>query len=166
MYISDEWLNRPEYNDIEAPYDSDILERLKTHGGWSISIFFVRFVVVTRPTGIDEILARHIAHLFIRDPIVIFSETIHQDDTTSNDHFEVRVHLIRRRSNDIFVNVSFCRTSNQPIGRPFVSSLLLPTHRSDGVWNSVLWKCSSPTSKTPHSQSSSSSYLALFSITA
>jgi hypothetical protein len=34
-------------------------------------------------------LAKHIAHLFIRDPLVIFSETINQDDTTSNDHFEV-----------------------------------------------------------------------------
>jgi hypothetical protein len=39
--------------------------------------------------GIDETLAKHIAHLFIRDPLVIFSETINQDDTTSNDHFEV-----------------------------------------------------------------------------
>lgn len=40
-------------------------------------------------SGIDEMLAKHIAHLFIRDPLVIFSETINQDDTTSNDHFEV-----------------------------------------------------------------------------
>lgn len=39
--------------------------------------------------GIDELLAKHISHLFIRDPLVIFSETIHQDDSASNDHFEV-----------------------------------------------------------------------------
>lgn len=34
-------------------------------------------------------LSKHIAHLFIRDPLVIFSELINQDDTTSMDHFEV-----------------------------------------------------------------------------
>ena len=39
--------------------------------------------------GLDELLSKHIAHLFIRDPLVIFSETIHQDDTSSSDHFEV-----------------------------------------------------------------------------
>lgn len=39
--------------------------------------------------GIDDLLARHMAHLFIRDPLVIFSELIDQDDTTSMDHFEV-----------------------------------------------------------------------------
>ncbi|CAL1706490.1 unnamed protein product [Somion occarium] len=69
LYISDEWLNRPEYSDIEAPFDPAIFERLKDH-------------------GIDPILAKHMAHLFIRDPLVIFSEMIDQDDTTSNDHFE------------------------------------------------------------------------------
>jgi glutamate--cysteine ligase catalytic subunit len=38
--------------------------------------------------GVDELLANHFAHLFIRDPIVIFEETLHQDDETSSDHFE------------------------------------------------------------------------------
>ena len=40
--------------------------------------------------GVDDLLANHIAHLFIRDPLVVFSETIHQDDSISSDHFEVR----------------------------------------------------------------------------
>ena len=35
-------------------------------------------------------MANHIAHLFIRDPLVIFSETLDQDDSVSGDHFEVR----------------------------------------------------------------------------
>lgn len=39
--------------------------------------------------GIDELLSKHVAHIFIRDPVVIFSESIDQDDETSNDHFEV-----------------------------------------------------------------------------
>ncbi|TFY62650.1 hypothetical protein EVJ58_g3733 [Rhodofomes roseus] len=69
LYLSDHWMHRPEYNDIDAPYDQAIFERLQKH-------------------GIDSILARHISHLFIRDPIVIFSETIDQDDENSNDHFE------------------------------------------------------------------------------
>ena len=40
-------------------------------------------------TGIDAHLARHVAHLFIRDPLVVFSESINQNDSVSNDHFEV-----------------------------------------------------------------------------
>ena len=31
------------------------------------------------------------AHLFIRDPVSLFSEKIHQDDETDTDHFEVSV---------------------------------------------------------------------------
>lgn len=38
--------------------------------------------------GIDDALAKHIAHLFIRDPLVVFSERVDQDDETSMDHFE------------------------------------------------------------------------------
>lgn len=49
----------------------------------------LRLTLTPLDLGIDEMLAKHVAHLFIRDPLVIFSETINQDDTTSNDHFEV-----------------------------------------------------------------------------
>lgn len=38
--------------------------------------------------GVDPLLAEHVAHLFVRDPLVIFSERIDQDDNESNDHFE------------------------------------------------------------------------------
>lgn len=38
--------------------------------------------------GIDEQLAEHFAHLFIRDPISLFQEKIVCDDTTDTDHFE------------------------------------------------------------------------------
>ncbi|KAL4073905.1 glutamate-cysteine ligase-domain-containing protein [Scleroderma citrinum] len=69
LYISPEWINKPAYNDTIVPYDEAIYNRLFSH-------------------GIDELLSKHIAHLFIRDPLVIFSETIHQDDTSSNAHFE------------------------------------------------------------------------------
>lgn len=38
--------------------------------------------------GLDDKIASHIAHLFIRDPLVQFGETIEQDDSASMDHFE------------------------------------------------------------------------------
>jgi hypothetical protein len=46
--------------------------------------------------GIDHLLAQHIAHLFIRDSVSLFSEKVHQDDETETDHFEVEL-----KSNDL-----------------------------------------------------------------
>lgn len=69
-YIADTPFNRPEYNDNDMPIDPKIRDHL-----------------IER--GVDPILATHFAHLFIRDPIVIFEETMCQDDTKSSDHFEV-----------------------------------------------------------------------------
>ncbi|WFD33396.1 glutamate--cysteine ligase [Malassezia cuniculi] len=39
-------------------------------------------------SGLEPALAAHFAHLFIRDPLVIFSERIEQEDSSSMDHFE------------------------------------------------------------------------------
>jgi glutamate--cysteine ligase catalytic subunit len=38
--------------------------------------------------GMDELLATHFAHLFIRDPIVVFAEDLQELDLTKTDHFE------------------------------------------------------------------------------
>ena len=38
--------------------------------------------------GMDDLLATHFAHLFIRDPIVIFAEDLQSLDLTKTDHFE------------------------------------------------------------------------------
>ncbi|CAH1101819.1 unnamed protein product [Psylliodes chrysocephalus] len=38
--------------------------------------------------GIDDLLAQHVAHLFIRDTISVFKEKIHQDDEEEIGHFE------------------------------------------------------------------------------
>ena len=38
--------------------------------------------------GIDESLASHIAHLFTRDPLVIFDDAIYLDDNAVVDHFD------------------------------------------------------------------------------
>lgn len=40
--------------------------------------------------GVDSLLAEHISHLFIRDPLVLFKEKVNIDDTKESDHFEVR----------------------------------------------------------------------------
>lgn len=39
--------------------------------------------------NIDHQMAQHVAHLFIRDTVSLFSEKVHQDDTAEMDHFEV-----------------------------------------------------------------------------
>ncbi|KAF7298226.1 Glutamate-cysteine ligase catalytic subunit [Mycena chlorophos] len=69
LYISTDSRNRPEYNDNPLPYDENIYGRLRGH-------------------GIDDLLAKHVSHLFIRDPLVVFTETLDQDDEHSSDHFE------------------------------------------------------------------------------
>lgn len=58
-----------KYNDINLVYDDEIYQQLCS-------------------AGIDHLLAQHVAHLFIRDPISLFSEKVHQDDTQDSDHFE------------------------------------------------------------------------------
>ena len=73
-YISDSPFNRPEYIDNDMPIDENIRDKL-----------------VER--GVDKVLANHFAHLFIRDPIVIFEETMCQDDEKSSDHFEVNKYI-------------------------------------------------------------------------
>ncbi|RUS14789.1 glutamate-cysteine ligase catalytic subunit [Endogone sp. FLAS-F59071] len=68
-YISTDEAFRPEYNDILLVFDEDIRQKLLAN-------------------GVDDQLARHVAHLFIRDPLVIFKELLEQDNNVSSDHFE------------------------------------------------------------------------------
>ena len=55
----------------------------------------MKFIIISfnvyKYTGLDDLISKHISHLFIRDPLVVFSETIDQDDSTSADHFEVHL---------------------------------------------------------------------------
>ncbi|KAF8125709.1 glutamate-cysteine ligase-domain-containing protein [Boletus edulis] len=69
LYISTDWNNKAAYNNINVPYNQEIYTRLVNH-------------------GVDKLLSKHMAYIFIRDPLVIFSETIDQDDEASNYHFE------------------------------------------------------------------------------
>ncbi|RVE50980.1 hypothetical protein evm_004389 [Chilo suppressalis] len=65
-YLSPE---HEKYNDIPIVHDAAIYRRL-------------------REGGIDHPLALHVAHLFIRDSVSLFSEKVHQDDKNDTDHFE------------------------------------------------------------------------------
>lgn len=69
LYIADDPRNKPEYADISAPINQRVRQELLDN-------------------GVDDKLASHIGHLFIRDPLVQFSETIDQNDEESMDHFE------------------------------------------------------------------------------
>jgi glutamate--cysteine ligase catalytic subunit len=58
------------YNDIPVPIDEEKYKQL-------------------RDAGIDPALSQHIAHLFIRDPLVVFDGGVEEvDDKTQTDHFE------------------------------------------------------------------------------
>ncbi|XP_068628616.1 glutamate--cysteine ligase [Battus philenor] len=65
-YLSPE---HEKYNDIPIVHDPSIYRRL-------------------REGGIDHPLALHVAHLFIRDTVSLFSEKVNQDDKNDTDHFE------------------------------------------------------------------------------
>lgn len=68
-YISQDARLRPEYLDPDLVVDEKLKARL-VEG------------------GMDDILATHFAHLFIRDPIVVFAEDLQELDLSKTDHFE------------------------------------------------------------------------------
>lgn len=72
------------YNDIELVHDKAIYNRLLSEGSSKLYEIILRVRV-----GMDHHLAKHFAHLFIRDPLVIYAESLQQDDQKSSDHFEV-----------------------------------------------------------------------------
>ena len=58
------------YNDLEVPYDKESYD-----------------VLIAQ--GIDPMLAKHVAHLFIRDALVTYDDYASKDDTQCSEHFEV-----------------------------------------------------------------------------
>lgn len=80
--------------------------------------------------GIDPMLAKHIAHLFIRDALVTYDDYADKDDMQSSEHFEV-----------LMITTVKYRIFNHPIGRVSVGNLqLLVVRWRHGVLNFVLWK--------------------------
>uniref|UniRef100_H3G7E8 Glutamate--cysteine ligase n=1 Tax=Phytophthora ramorum TaxID=164328 RepID=H3G7E8_PHYRM len=58
-----------KYNDVDVPYDEESYKTLID-------------------AGVDRLLALHISHLFIRDPLVIYQQRLHLDNEHETDHFE------------------------------------------------------------------------------
>ena len=68
-YISQDPRLRPEYMDPDLLVDEKVKQQLMEG-------------------GMDDLLATHFAHLFIRDPLVVFSEDLKSLDLNKTDHFE------------------------------------------------------------------------------
>jgi glutamate--cysteine ligase catalytic subunit len=68
-YISQDPRLREEYLDPNLIIDRDIKQKLLDG-------------------GMDDLLATHFAHLFIRDPLVVFNEDLKELDLEKTDHFE------------------------------------------------------------------------------
>ena len=59
-----------KYNDLAVPIDEE-------------------YYLMLRSKGVDPALAQHVAHLFIRDPLVVFEGSVEEvDDATQTEHFE------------------------------------------------------------------------------
>lgn len=73
------------------PFDEKVFDRLLKHGelNKSAAMILSSLVLIKRQPGLDELLAKHIARLYVRDPLVVLEETLDQDDLKSADHFEV-----------------------------------------------------------------------------
>ena len=103
-----------KYNDIALTYRKDYYKEMVD-------------------AGIDDLIAKHIAHLFIRDPITLYKEKLDQDDENESDHFEVKKLFYKKFFLKSFF-LSF-RTFNRLTGKQCVSNLLLHNLQSVGVWN-------------------------------
>lgn len=68
-YIAQDSRLRKEYFDPDLVVDPDMKQKLVDG-------------------GMDDLLATHFAHLFIRDPIVVFNEDLQELDLNKVDHFE------------------------------------------------------------------------------
>ena len=71
-YLSTCALARDDYNDIDITYDQQMYQKLLD-------------------SGVDDLMAKHVAHLFIRDTVSLFDNKINADgiyDENDTDHFE------------------------------------------------------------------------------
>eukprot|EP00056_Hartaetosiga_gracilis_P013099 m.213929 g.213929 ORF g.213929 m.213929 type:complete len:721 (-) comp13796_c0_seq1:742-2904(-) len=68
-FLADNDQNRDEYEDVPLELNEAVLKQLLD-------------------AGFTPRLARHFAHLFIRDPMVVYKEYLDQDNENDTDHFE------------------------------------------------------------------------------
>ncbi|KZT52177.1 gamma glutamylcysteine synthetase [Calocera cornea HHB12733] len=69
LYISSSPTNKPAYSDLPLPINE-------------------RAYAMLREGGVDECMARHVAHLFVRDALVVLQESLEEADECDLRHFE------------------------------------------------------------------------------
>jgi len=69
LFIAETAAGETSFNDVNAPFDAVAYQTLIED-------------------GVDKVLAHHIAHLFVRDPLVAYDGQIEIDDEASTAHFE------------------------------------------------------------------------------
>ncbi|QLG74774.1 hypothetical protein HG535_0H01000 [Zygotorulaspora mrakii] len=72
LYLGGNKFFKRSYNDTEVPINDRVMNRLMEN----------------HIAPLDFDLAKHFAHLYVRDPLVIFEEDLQQDNQTSTNHFE------------------------------------------------------------------------------
>jgi glutamate--cysteine ligase catalytic subunit len=69
LYIGNSNKFNEKYNDVDVNVNTWVYNKLQK-------------------AGFDNVLARHFAHLFIQDPLVVYRGKVQMDDATHTDHFE------------------------------------------------------------------------------
>ncbi|CAN6618110.1 glutamate--cysteine ligase [Trichomonascus vanleenenianus] len=89
-YNSNTVIPKSRYDSMDCYISNESEELKESYGHYNDREVVVNLKVKKRllEAGFDENLATHFAHLFIRDPLVIFKELIDQDDKVDSDHFE------------------------------------------------------------------------------
>lgn len=89
-YNSDAVIPKSRYDSIDCYISNKNLQTQKERDEFNDSKLVINKKVKARllGAGFDELLANHFAHLFIRDPIVVFEELLDQNDEKDSDHFE------------------------------------------------------------------------------
>ena len=72
---------------IAVPETPDVLQALEKLNDLN-DVLDEDVLTLLQGRGIDTILAKHLAHLFARDPLVIFDDAIELDNTRVLDHFD------------------------------------------------------------------------------
>ncbi len=76
LYISNSPVCKDEYNDLKFPLNEEIMK-------------FAAEQAKGLGLELDDRLLNHLGFLFMRDPMIIFSDRIYVDDSLNTNHFEV-----------------------------------------------------------------------------
>lgn len=85
---TDVYIPKSRYDSISTFISTACEPLLDVYNDYSQLRMDPKYYAELRNAGIDDLLAKHVAHLFIRDPLVIYENKIEIDDAHRTDHFE------------------------------------------------------------------------------